>query len=282
MSKDSGLGFGGFLLGLGIGFVVFRYFKVTSNLFAILMILLGIVIIGSSIIKSQLPKFEYGDLFGGLIGGLILALIFTSGFGFIRGFGPSILGSGKLVTETYDYTGFTKVEAEEGFEVVISKSNNYGVSVTTDDNVIDKVRISKQGDTIHFELAPGDFKSLKLKAEISMPELNELVMTSGAHGKVNGFSSSHDFTLDLSGGSSVNMAGSAGDLELEASGGSSFDLSGFRVHDANVDMSGGSHGTINLDGRLDADLSSGSSLRYIGNPTLGNIQKSGGSSLDKK
>jgi hypothetical protein len=281
MSKDSGLGFGGLLLGLGIGFVVFRYFKVTSNLFAILMILLGIVIIGSSLIKSQLPRFEYGDLFGGLIGGLILSLIFTSGFGFISDFGPSISGSGKLVTETYDYTGFNIVEAEEGFEVVISKSNSYGVSVTTDDNVMEKVRISKQGDTIHFELAPGDFKSLKLKAVISMPELNELVMSSGAHGEVSGFTSSSDFTLDLSGGSSVDMGGSAGDLDLEASGGSSFDLSGFRVHDANVEMSGGSHGTINLDGRLDADLSSGSSLLYVGDPTLGNIQKSGGSSLDK-
>lgn len=80
MSRDSGLGFGGFLLGLGIGWVVFRYFEVTSNLFAILMILLGIVIIGSTLLKSQLPRFEYGDLFGGLIGGLILSLIFTSGF----------------------------------------------------------------------------------------------------------------------------------------------------------------------------------------------------------
>jgi hypothetical protein len=80
MSRDSGLGFGGFLLGLGIGWVVFRYFEVTSNLFAILMILLGVVIIGSSLLKSQLPRFEYGDLFGGLIGGLILSLIFTSGF----------------------------------------------------------------------------------------------------------------------------------------------------------------------------------------------------------
>ena len=282
MSKDSGLGFGGFLLGLGIGWVVFKYFEVTSNLFAGLMILLGVVIVGSTVFKSQLPRFDFGGLFGGLIGGLIVSLIFTSGFGFISDFGPSITGSGNVVTETYDFSGFTSVEAEEGFEVVITKSDSYAVSVTTDDNVIDKVQISRPGDALHLEMAPVNVRTFTLKAVISMPELYELTLSKGSHGEVSGFSSSRDFVLGLSAGSHVEMVGSAGGLVLEASGGSHFDLTDFHVRNANVEMYGGCHGTISVDERIDADLSGGSHLKYLGDPELGDIEKSGGSTLEKK
>lgn len=104
MSRDSGLGFGGFLLGLGIGWVVFKYFNVTSDLFAGLMILLGIVIIGSTLFKSQLSRFDFGGLFGGLIGGLILSLVLTSGFGIFTDIfdGGSIGGYTSQDTKTFN------------------------------------------------------------------------------------------------------------------------------------------------------------------------------------
>jgi len=64
--------------------------------------------------------------------------------------------------------------------------------------------------------------------------------------------------------------------------GSRLELSDFTVHNTNVDLRGGSSATINLDGRLDADLSGGSTLFYISDPTLGDIQTSSGSTISKK
>ena len=78
------------------------------------------------------------------------------------------------------------------------------------------------------------------------------------------------------------LARSADDLTVDASGGSTLDLEDLSVHDASINFSGGSSGTISLDGPLDADLSGGSRLWYVGSPTLGNIDTSGGSSLQKK
>ncbi len=69
---------------------------------------------------------------------------------------------------------------------------------------------------------------------------------------------------------------------MDASGGSTLDLENFPVHDASIGFSGGSSGTIRLDGTLDADLSGGSRLFYVGSPTLGDIDTSGGSGLQKK
>jgi hypothetical protein len=101
-------------------------------------------------------------------------------------------------------------------------------------------------------------------------------------GTVVGFVLSHDFRVELSGGSSLGMHGTANDLVAISSGGSSLDLSDFAVNNTQIEFSGGSQGTINLSGRLDANLSGGSRLFYIGNPTLGDINTSGGSTISPR
>ena len=70
--------------------------------------------------------------------------------------------------------------------------------------------------------------------------------------------------LDLSGGSRVVLTGSADDLVVKGSGGSQLDLETFSVANADVNLSGGSK------------------VIYIGEPTLGDINLSGDSTLSKK
>jgi len=78
------------------------------------------------------------------------------------------------------------------------------------------------------------------------------------------------------------LDGSANDMVASVSGASRLNLDDFTVNNADVSFSGASSGTINLDGRLDADLSGASRLSYIGEPTMGTINTSGASTLSKK
>jgi hypothetical protein len=87
--------------------------------------------------------------------------------------------------------------------------------------------------------------------------------------------------LMLSGGSSVNLSGIGGDMTIDASGGSSLDLLAMAANEVTAVLSGGSSAKVNMDGTLNADLSGGSSLRYIGSPTMGSVVLSGGSSIDR-
>jgi hypothetical protein len=66
------------------------------------------------------------------------------------------------------------------------------------------------------------------------------------------------------------------------SGASRFSLDDFTVNNANVNISGASTGTIDLDGRLDANVSGASTLLYVGDPVMGTINVSGASTLSKK
>jgi hypothetical protein len=60
------------------------------------------------------------------------------------------------------------------------------------------------------------------------------------------------------------------------------DLTDFPVNDADINLSGASRATINLDGKLDAELSGASNLEYIGDPTMGDINIAGASTINKK
>ena len=217
---------------------------------------------------------------------ILMGLLMAAGAGTILmslQFGD-VTGSGTLVTQEKDFSDFTTIRARMGFQIEITPSSSYSVKITADDNVIDDVQVTKQGETLDISLKTrivGGYESVTLKAEIRMPDLSKLHLSSGTRATVKGFHLSHDIELILSSGSRVEMEGSANNLTIDASSGSTLDLSEFRVHNANVELSSGSMATINLDGRLDADLSSGSTLHYIGDPTLGDIETSGDSTVKK-
>ena len=88
--------------------------------------------------------------------------------------------------------------------------------------------------------------------------------------------------FDISGASTVQLEGSAGDMVVDADGASRVKLTGFTVNNADVRLGGASTGMVNLDGRLSANLSGASKLWYIGEPTMGIINTSSGSTLSKK
>ena len=62
LSKSSGLGFGGFLIGFGLGWVIFSYFEVTQNLFSWFLILAGIGVIIGAIFPRKRLGFDISGL----------------------------------------------------------------------------------------------------------------------------------------------------------------------------------------------------------------------------
>ena len=215
-----------------------------------------------------------------------------------------IVGSGNLATQTKDFSDFSSLAISSGFEAEISKSSSYSISITADDNVIDYVRVSKTGTTLNIGLQTSIlYQSITIQAEIGIPELNSLDLSGGTQGTINEFDSVNMLSLDLSGGSQLegafittqdvnielsggsqlnNFTGEAHNSLIELSEGSQLDIPEFTVNDLNANLSGGSQATISLNGRLDATLSGGSTLNYYGNPTLGDIEVSGGSTINPK
>ena len=119
--------------------------------------------------------------------------------------------------------------------------------------------------------------------EISDMSAGDITLDLSGASRVSGdITASGNAEFDLGGASRVELAGSASDMRIVASGASKLDLEDFPVRNVDVSLNGASQATISLDGRFDADLSGGSKLWYGGEPTMGDIDTSGGSTLSKK
>jgi hypothetical protein len=226
--------------------------------------------------------------------------------------------SGVMLTKEYDFTGFTAIEAGYAFKVDITQSNTYSVTIIINEKIADRLTVTKNGDTLKIDLK-GIFFNFHSspRATITMPDLRSLDLSGAADGKVKGFSSANDFDLHLSGASSldidmeagdfeaelsgasrlsgyfkaassstelsgashITLTGSGGDTRLDFSGASIGNLENYTVGNADVELSGASQVSLDINGTLDADLSGASRLTYGGKPTLGNIDISSGSSF---
>lgn len=251
---------------------------------------------------------------------LLVAVLLT--LGLLMGCEGVVVGSGKLATQEFTFSDFKQVDVGSAFEVEITQADSYRVSVTADDNLFEYIQVSREGETLKIGLKTVSLQwPVTLKAVVTMPQLSGLNISGATRGTVSGFSSTENLDIEVSGASSLDLAdisagdvkfdvsgaskvtgdfitgnvdfdvdgassvqleGSASDIVVDADGASRVKLAGFTVNNANINLGGASRGTVNLDGRLDADLSGASKLEYMGEPTMGTINTSGASTLSRK
>ena len=80
----------------------------------------------------------------------------------------------------------------------------------------------------------------------------------------------------------LTLTGSGANADISGKGASKADLGRFPVANAVVKLEGASNATINTDGVLDVDLAGSSDVRYRGEPTLGDVEMRGDSSLERE
>ena len=230
---------------------------------------------------------------------LLVAVSVLSGI--FTGCGGETTGSGELTTASFDYTGFTLIEAEKGFELTVKQSQSYKIEITTDDNIRKYLDINKTGNILKIGLSGGHIDLTTLRVELSMPRIEGINLSGGASATITGFNSDKSFSVTLtegsvligdivsgdsgfgiSGGSIVKLTGSGGNLMARSSGGSEITLDEFPVNNADINIDGGGRSFFNINGRLDTVLTGSSELYYTGQAEMGNVNVSGGSVLEKR
>ncbi len=212
--------------------------------------------------------------------------------------------AGPQTTREYTNTGFTALDVGSAFQVDIKSADEFSVKITAGERVFDKIQVTQNNETLKIEIIPGLtlFGIFDAKAEISMPVIDDVALSGATRGTMDEFTSDsqfvakisgasslditntqlEDFIVELSGASRLTGQGIGGDLTCDVSGASNLDLENFQANNANMDLSGASYAVVNPSGTLDADVSGASTLQYVGNPTLGTIDTSGASTVNKK
>lgn len=211
-------------------------------------------------------------------------------------------GNGRLEKMDFDLANFSAVAAETGYQVEILPDTGYAVSVTTDENLMDLLNVYRENETLYLKLKPhsnSDFTMLR--AEVRMPQISALVLSSGANAVLReGFSSSLALSVVLSAGSSVEGAVSSGNLScvlnagshlelagagqngsLIANAGSYLDLRAYPLQNVSIFADGGSAVYVHCTGVLSVTASGGSRVYYTGSPQFGTLSITGGSTLQQ-
>ena len=180
----------------------------------------------------------------------------------------NIGGSGDVITEKKDVTGFTSLDIGSAFDITVTRSETYGVTISADESLFDYIEVTKTGTELKLYLSPRhiftDFTLGKrvLKAEITMPALIALEISGASKGVVSGFSSTSDMDLVVSGATSLSLV--------------SIGTGNFKGY-----ISGASKVSGNLTtSAMQVQVSGASSLELAGSGTSVTIEVSGASRAD--
>lgn len=226
-----------------------------------------------------------------------------------------------FVTRELDIKDFSNIEADCAIHIEVVQADKHRVSIWASQTVQDYLNVVKSGNTLKLSLKSQNFNARPIvTAKIFMPGINKLRLGGATVATLTGFRSQNgldmilsasstlkidaaaktvnceisgasrlsgnieveDADFVLSGASRVALKGAAVNLTLSAWGASKVEMTEFTLHDAEVCLKGASEANLNVQGKLNIDLSSGSRLTYSGNPTINSISVAGASSLNHK
>lgn len=212
--------------------------------------------------------------------------------------------------EQRSVSGFHAIEVSGGIDLYLTQGNEEAVAVSASKTeyrdkiktVVEKGVLKIYYDTENWRnWTNGWNNNRKLKAYVSVKNIDGLEASGGSDITVNGTLSSSKLTLDLSGGSDfkgnvditelkgdlsggsdLNISGRATTFSIDASGGSDVDGYELSVDNCDASCSGGSDISITVNKELFADASGGSDINFRGNAVVKKKSSSGGSSVNKR
>ena len=205
--------------------------------------------------------------------------------------------------QQYDYSDFDRVEVGLAYEFEIARGEAHGVWVDAEEGFFKNVKVAVEDGTLkitHSRHIGWTFRLTRPKVWVVVPDLKGLKVSGAASGTMKGFDSLQDFSLEMKGATNLDaeftaaktdvhlrgacrltVSGASETAVIDAGGSSNLDLERFEVATAAIRLSGVSHATIHVTGRLDVRLNGVSELGWVGEPTMGDIRTSGVSTMKK-
>lgn len=210
-------------------------------------------------------------------------------------------GNGKVVTKERDVSeDFTEVRGSAGLDVYLTQGNENKIVVEADENLHQYIETNIENGKLHVTTSDNIGWSKAKKVYVTFKELNNieassgadvvgksviksqnlaLKSSSGAELKVEVFA--QELTVKSSSGAEVEVLGKATSLKADASSGAEIDAKELLVINCEAKASSGAEVVVNVQDKLETQVSSGGEIKYYGNPTAINSNKSHSGSVKK-
>jgi hypothetical protein len=195
-------------------------------------------------------------------------------------------GNGDVITTNRSLPSFSKISIEGNFEVILEKSKDEGISITSDKNLEPLIKTTVRGDELVISTDKKLISARKTSLIVHYNKLSEIGISGATLLKNEEELESGDLHLDLSGAGVIDLQIKTNELEAHLSGAglvklkgyassSSIDMSGaggldaygLETEDCQIDVSGIGGAKINVKNSLSANITGVGGIQYIGNPS---------------
>ena len=234
-----------------------------------------------------------------IVGGISLAILFAPQLGWASPsmvafggdgdffFGPGERGSGNVIKETREVSGFDSVAVDYPARVFITQGNKESLQIEADDNFLPGLRTEVKNGSLHISYKSNDRKHVNPTRtpviNITVRNLSDVSFSSAGELTIDGIETDSlgvsldgagslkledvhapELSISMSGAGSMSASGSTDDLSLSISGFGDFKGSELHGKTANVSISGAGSATVWVDSQLDAEISGAGSVNYYG------------------
>ncbi len=206
-------------------------------------------------------------------------------------------------TEVRKATGFSSIDVNEGIRVELTYGDKEFVEVTADKEYIDRVMTEVSGGELNIYMKGNNWNNWnkKVLVKVTAVEIDKIDVSSGASVISQNLIESDNLDMSVSSGAAIKIAfkapkascdassggaaklkGVAKFFDTQASSGSSIHASEVKAVKVNADVSSGASISVYAEDELEAEASSGGTIKYSGSPKMVDIDKSSGGSVRKK
>ena len=208
-----------------------------------------------------------------------------------------------LIAQSKNVDSFNSIEVSGNISAELIQSNEERVEYKITKGDAKNLIIKNKGKSLIVKTEGDWYKGSKTSAKVKIyyKSIVDLEVSSGSSVSVEDKIKADKFDLEVSSGSTCTMAvitdfldlevssgstltldGRGGSADIEVSSGSSFRAPDFVMQNVDVEVSSGSTAQLEVTMSIEGDVSSGSTLRYSGEPSKVDVEKDISSSVSKR
>jgi len=206
-------------------------------------------------------------------------------------------GSGQIETKEFEVSDFNTLEFSGVGNIYITQGDTESLKVEAENNVIDNLKVSTQGNTlsigfkdrlinviptksINYYLTVKDLRELKISGvgNVKCEQLTTRDMTilSSGLGNMEMQLAAEELLVDVSGAGKIVMSGEVQTQDITISGAGSYEAFNLESSDCRINITGLGKAELNASDTLDIRMSGLGSIEYKGNPEVAQNISGGG------
>jgi hypothetical protein len=179
----------------------------------------------------------------------------------------TVVGSGNVVSEKRNVSGFTSIELKSPADVNITIGTTESAVIKADDNILPLIETNVSNE----KLVIGNqvFKNIRashpIQISITMKSLRGIAMSGSGSMNASGLVG-QDLVVDLPGSGDITLTGTANNVTINLPGSGNIFCDGLKASSAIVTLNGSGNITVFASESLDANIRGSGAIRYNGNP----------------